>query len=331
MNKEEPGSIEITLDHLLELGLLAEATQSIPLKPLVTIFEGPTGVGKTARVKAWAEEKGITLISEDAFSYPALEEYLRKGLPQEALYQDYYARLSAKPRTVLFLDDYQNRTPSLYAFFRPILERLSIPFSGKEKRIPGLLFVVGAKTLGVAPTPEDYNLLSEKEDGTKGYREKDFHTFTPEEWFKGQVHFEAEHPERCGWEYAEGDLALLGEITPALIRLLHQCGRAKIETRHSWVSFRYLKRKEKTFQIMTLSVPLSSKESMAILQIRIEEDMTTGEIIYSAYEPLYDERSWKVLSFMPWIVVSSEKEFLAYMVKPFTREEQERSRRLGIA
>jgi tRNA A37 threonylcarbamoyladenosine biosynthesis protein TsaE len=149
MNQEQ-GIIENSLDQLLQAGRMAAEIHSVPAQPIFVIFKGPTGSGKTARIMAWAEENGISLIIENGATYPALYKYLTDGNSPELLYQDYYEKLNRTSDTFFFLDDYQFLPEILADFFDPIIRYLSIPSSDKSilKRIPHLLGAVAAETTG---------------------------------------------------------------------------------------------------------------------------------------------------------------------------------------
>jgi Cdc6-like AAA superfamily ATPase len=140
--------VKDNLDRLLALGNLAQQTHSIPTKPLTLILEGLSGFGKTARIRAWAKENGITLVEENASTYPSYAKALAEGMSKEDLYQELYHRLNQQKNTVYFLNEIQFLDSKTFAFFDPILRYLSIP-EGKNglRRIPGLLFIVGEKTL----------------------------------------------------------------------------------------------------------------------------------------------------------------------------------------
>lgn len=144
------GIIENECDHLLILARLAQEIQAIPARGLFLLFEGLSGMGKTSRITAWAKANNLYLVIENGASYPAYEKELAKPGGAESLYQRFFQKLNEHKDTLLFLDEYQLLSPTLLVFFEPLIHNLAIPITdGKSsERIPNLLAIVGAKTIG---------------------------------------------------------------------------------------------------------------------------------------------------------------------------------------
>jgi hypothetical protein len=144
------GIIENGCDQLLLLAHLSQEIHAIPASGLFLLFEGLSGSGKTSRIVAWAKENNLHLVLENGATYFSEEKELQKPEGKARLYPQFFQKLNRQKDTLLFLDEYQLLSPALLAFFEPIIQNLAIPTAdGKSlARIPNLLAVVGAKTIG---------------------------------------------------------------------------------------------------------------------------------------------------------------------------------------
>lgn len=125
------------------------------------LFVGAAGTGKTARIKAWADSKGINLVHilastmDDTDLSGALSPDNTNGIVQR-LASTEFDELSDVENSVLFLDEFNRAYESVRGTLLTLIQDHTIPdprVPGKERFLPNFLFTIAA----VNPSDGEYN------------------------------------------------------------------------------------------------------------------------------------------------------------------------------
>ena len=169
------GIIERELDVLLEQNkLISELGERNFLN---VIFEGRGGVGKTSRIRAWAEKNGVNLVLKKG-SEMDVSDFGVLAPPKETNYATKVRTeefdILDKPNSVLFLDEY-NRTPAnvratlLTLINDHLIADPTNTEGGAVKHFPNFLFTI------MAVNPYNPNYDTFQLDGAEETRAKTVH------------------------------------------------------------------------------------------------------------------------------------------------------------
>ena len=144
------GDIEIALDRALRMN--RQQIRNGSRNFINVLFTGPAGVGKTARIKAWARKNNINLVKTIAGT---MDEADLGGLPAANLADGVAVKLSTtqfdslqtEPNSVLFLDEWNRAPQAVRATLLNLIQDHEIP-DYREKTgmrfLPNFLFTVAA-------------------------------------------------------------------------------------------------------------------------------------------------------------------------------------------
>ena len=148
--KEFKTKLEQRLDAHLSKALAIQPFSEGNLAPNLLV-EGETGTGKTEIITKWAKENGVNLFS---INMAVFVEATQKKVNMLYGGEECICDLS-KPKTVLFLDNYDLGTEKSRSFFSSLVERHVLPTANGEVFLPNILFAIATAW----PIPELHTLV----------------------------------------------------------------------------------------------------------------------------------------------------------------------------
>lgn len=146
--EDSKGVIERELDAILKTNLYAQKRGGTHFNNI--LFEGAAGTGKTSRIIAWAKENNINLVLKKASEMDESDF----GVVVDKVDQDYASKKRTsefdnldKPRSVLFLDEYNRARASVRATLLTLVnDHVIIDPQSPDglKHFPNFLFTIAA-------------------------------------------------------------------------------------------------------------------------------------------------------------------------------------------
>ena len=112
------------------------------------LVEGPTGTGKTAIIRDWAQKNEINLVPFYIPIYAAYAREKQKAVVSAHLQTEDFKEALSKPRSVLFMEHYEDMTPEIESALLKLMDEHVLPSGDGKIFMPELLFVIAEKTTG---------------------------------------------------------------------------------------------------------------------------------------------------------------------------------------
>ena len=161
-------SLEYVLDRAYQANISKKRREDRGQRPsgfINVLVTGGAGIGKTARVKAWAESKGLNFVDEDAKGMDpadiggAITPDRETGLTAVKLGTTEFDDLDFDENgnySVLFLDEFNRADPQVRGSLLTLINNHTIPdprVKGHQRYLKGMLFTV----IAINPGGADYN------------------------------------------------------------------------------------------------------------------------------------------------------------------------------
>ena len=109
---------------------------------------GQSGTGKTAIIRDWARKNEINLVSFDVPIYAAYAREEQKAVVSALLRTEDFKNSLSKPRSVLFMEHYEDMTPEIESALAELMDEHVLPSGDEKVFMPELLFTIAEKTTG---------------------------------------------------------------------------------------------------------------------------------------------------------------------------------------
>ena len=109
---------------------------------------GQSGIGKTAIIRDWAQKNEINLVTFYVPLYAAYEREKQKAIVSSYLRTEEFKKALSKPRSVLFVEHYEDMTPEIEDALAELIDAHVLPSGDEKVFMPELLFVIAAETMG---------------------------------------------------------------------------------------------------------------------------------------------------------------------------------------
>lgn len=109
---------------------------------------GQTGAGKTALIRDWAQKNDINLVDFYIPIYASYEREMQKSVVTSFLQTDGFKAALSKPKSVLFMEHYEDITPEIEDALAELMDGHFLPSGDGKIFMPELLFVIAEKTTG---------------------------------------------------------------------------------------------------------------------------------------------------------------------------------------
>ena len=112
------------------------------------LLVGQTGIGKTALIRDWAQKNDINLVDFYIPTYAAYTPEKQKAVVTAHLRTEGLKKALSKPRSVLFMEHYEDITPEIESALAELMDKHILPSGDEKIFMPELLFVIAEKTTG---------------------------------------------------------------------------------------------------------------------------------------------------------------------------------------
>ena len=109
---------------------------------------GQSGIGKTAIIRDWAQRNEINLVTFYIPLYAAYAREKQKAVVLSYLQTEDFKEALSKPRSVLFMEHYEDMTPEIESALLKLMDEHVLPSGDGKIFMPELLFVIAEKTTG---------------------------------------------------------------------------------------------------------------------------------------------------------------------------------------
>ena len=112
------------------------------------LVAGQSGTGKTAIIRDWAQKNEINLVPFYIPYYAAYAREMQKTVVLSYLRTEGFKEALSKPRSVLFMEHYEDMTPEIESVLTELMDEHVLPSGDGKIFMPELLFVIAEKTTG---------------------------------------------------------------------------------------------------------------------------------------------------------------------------------------
>lgn len=109
---------------------------------------GQSGIGKTAIIRDWAQKNEINLVPFYIPYYAAYAREMQKTVVLSYLRTEGFKAALSKPRSVLFMEHYEDMTPEIENTLAELMDAHVLPSGDEKVFMPELLFVIAEETTG---------------------------------------------------------------------------------------------------------------------------------------------------------------------------------------
>lgn len=187
VEERDAGQIEDILDRVLKINKREIARGGDNF--VNVLFEGPAGTGKTARIKKWAQQRGINLVTvlastmDDTDLGGAIAPDKETGKVVTRLATTEFDELGDVPNSVLFLDEFNRAPHSVRGTLLTLIQNHTIRddrVPGKARLLKNFLFTVAA----INPYDPRYNTeeLDDAEKSRFKYIKTDYDNLGSKKW-----------------------------------------------------------------------------------------------------------------------------------------------------
>ena len=112
------------------------------------LVAGQTGTGKTAVITKWAQRNESNLVPFYIPYYAAYAREMQKTVVLSYLRTEGFKAALSKPRSVLFMEHYEDMTPEIENTLAELMDAHVLPSGDEKVFMPELLFVIAEETTG---------------------------------------------------------------------------------------------------------------------------------------------------------------------------------------
>ena len=112
------------------------------------LVAGQSGIGKTAIIRDWAQKNEINLVPFYIPYYAAYAREMQKTVVLSYLRTEGFKAALSKPRSVLFMEHYEDMTPEIENTLAELMDAHVLPSGDEKVFMPELLFVIAEETTG---------------------------------------------------------------------------------------------------------------------------------------------------------------------------------------
>ena len=112
------------------------------------LVAGQSGIGKTAIIRDWAQKNEINLVPFYIPYYAAYAREMQKTVVLSYLRTEGFKEALSKPRSVLFMEHYEDMTPEIENTLAELMDAHVLPSGDEKVFMPELLFVIAEETTG---------------------------------------------------------------------------------------------------------------------------------------------------------------------------------------
>ena len=112
------------------------------------LVAGQSGTGKTAIIRDWAQKNEINLVPFYIPYYAAYAREMQKTVVLSYLRTEGFKAALSKPRSVLFMEHYEDMTPEIENTLAELMDAHVLPSGDEKVFMPELLFVIAEETTG---------------------------------------------------------------------------------------------------------------------------------------------------------------------------------------
>lgn len=112
------------------------------------LVSGQSGTGKTSIIRDWAQKNEVNLVSFYVPIYAAYAREKQKTVVFSYLQTEGFKEALSKPRSVLFLEHYEDMTAEIEGALADLMDAHVLPSGDNKIFMPELLFVIAEETTG---------------------------------------------------------------------------------------------------------------------------------------------------------------------------------------